>query len=117
MEIRGYTVEEIAEEKRIALVKIYEDCEQKKKDVQLACETVKTAEREYQDCKVEYFQALDGYRMRSVDRVLSYIRGKKITDAHELDVLLCHCQNKLHGNIDGMELNLHYEERSEDGKV
>ena len=46
------------------------------------------------------------YRMESVDRVLDYIRVAKITDAKELDTLLCHCQNKLAGNIDGIEVKL-----------
>lgn len=56
------------------------------------------------------------YRIKSVDRVLSYVRMKGITDKKELDLLLCHCQNKLNGNIDGNELNLHYEE-AEDSEV
>lgn len=117
-EIRGYTAEEIAEERRIALEKMYANCKDKEEDVKRACEMVKEAESEYQDCKNEYFRAVNEYRRRGVDRVLSYIRHKGITDAHELDVLLCHCQNKLNGNIDGTELNLHYEEKSEeDGKV
>ena len=60
---------------------------------------------------------LSEYRRDSVDRVLSYIRTKKITDSNELDLLLFHCQNKLNGNIDGIELNLHYEERSKDGET
>ena len=30
----------------------------------------------------------------------------KITDDKELDTLLCHCQNKLNGNIDGIEIDL-----------
>ena len=38
--------------------------------------------------------------------MLEYIRVAKITDAKELDTLLCHCQNKLAGNIDGTELKL-----------
>ena len=43
-------------------------------------------------------------RMEEVDNVIDYVRtyarlGK--IDSHEIDVLLCHCQNMLHGNIDG----------------
>lgn len=41
-----------------------------------------------------------------MNRVLDYIRVAKITEAKELDTLLCHCQNKLAGNIDGTELTL-----------
>ena len=38
--------------------------------------------------------------------MLEYIRVAKITDAKELDTLLCHCQNKLAGNIDGSHVNI-----------
>ena len=43
-------------------------------------------------------------RMKEVDNVIDYVRtyarlGK--LDTHEIDVLLCHCQNMMHGNIDG----------------
>lgn len=47
------------------------------------------------------------YRLESVDRVLDFIsseyRAGRICD---LGTLLCHCQNKLNGNIDGIELTL-----------
>ena len=47
------------------------------------------------------------YRIESVNRVLGFIRSEysagRICD---LEALLCHCQNKLNGNIDGTELTL-----------
>lgn len=48
------------------------------------------------------------YRIESVNRVLDFIRTEysqgRLCD---LDTLLCHCQNKLYGNIDGVELSLY----------
>ena len=47
------------------------------------------------------------YRLESVDRVLDFIR-KEYSQGRlcDLETLLCHCQNKLNGNIDGIELAL-----------
>ena len=117
VEIRGYTAEEVAESRRIELEKDYKKCRDKFDEVKMRTQSVKLAKGELEKCKHEHEQMLSEYRRDSVDRVLSYIRTKKITDAHELDLLLCHCQNKLNGNIDGTELNLHYEERSKDGET
>lgn len=116
-EIRGYTAEEIAESRRIELEKDYKKCCEKLEDIKLRHRIVETAKLELEERKHEREKMLSEYRRASVDRVLSYIRTKKITDEHELDLLLCHCQNKLNGNIDGIELNLHYEERSKDGET
>ena len=47
------------------------------------------------------------YRLKSVDRVLNFIRDEyKAGRICDLETLLCHCQNKLNGNIDGIELTL-----------
>lgn len=47
------------------------------------------------------------YRLKSVDRVLDFIRSEyRQGRLCNLDTLLCHCQNKLNGNIDGIELTL-----------
>ena len=108
-EIKGYTAEEVAESIRIELEKDYKKCCEKQEDIKLRQMIVETAKLELEECKHEHEKMLSEYRRDSVDRVLSYIRTKKIKDAHELDLLLCHCQNKLNGNIDGTELNLHYE--------
>ena len=115
--IRGYTAEEVAESRRIELEKDYKKCCEKQEDIKLRQRIIETAKLELEECKHEHEKMLSEYRRDSVDRVLSYIRTKKIKDAHELDLLLCHCQNKLNGNIDGTELNLHYEERSKDGET
>jgi hypothetical protein len=114
---RGYTAEEIAENRRIELEKDYQKCRDKFDEVKIRIQSVEAAKLELKECKHEHEKMLSEYRRDSVDRVLSYIRTKKITDANELDLLLCHCQNKLNGNIDGTELNLHYEERSKDGET
>lgn len=47
------------------------------------------------------------YRLESVDRVLDFIRNEyRAGRICDLETLLCHCQNKLNGNIDGTELTL-----------
>lgn len=47
------------------------------------------------------------YRADSVDRVLDFIRSEyRQGRLCNLEILLCHCQNKLNGNIDGTELDL-----------
>lgn len=47
------------------------------------------------------------YRADSVDRVLDFIRSEyRQGRLCNLEILLCHCQNKLNGNIDGTELTL-----------
>ena len=53
------------------------------------------------------------YRIDSVERVLSYINYKlfKKETPENLDDLIVHCLNKLHGNIDSIELDLDGEEK------
>lgn len=55
-----------------------------------------------------YASQIQEYRIASVSRILDHIRSEyrrgKICN---LEILLCHCQNKLYGNIDGVELDLH----------
>ena len=47
------------------------------------------------------------YRIESVNRVLDFIRNEyRAGRICDLETLLCHCQNKLNGNIDGIELDL-----------
>lgn len=47
------------------------------------------------------------YRIQSVEKVIEFIRIQKGTSrVCDIDNLLCHCQNKLLGNIDGIELSL-----------
>ena len=47
------------------------------------------------------------YRLESVNRVLDFIRNEyRAGRICDLETLLCHCQNKLNGNIDGTELDI-----------
>lgn len=101
-EIRGYTIDEIAESRKQSLEEDYSFCKSKLAEIRHHEEEIKTIRDTYNKLIIEY-------RMKSVDRVLDYIRSKKITDSKRLDVLLCHCQNKLNGNIDGIELDLRSE--------
>lgn len=54
-----------------------------------------------------YAELIAIYRIESVNRVLDFIRGEyRAGRICDLETLLCHCQNKLNGNIDGTELDL-----------
>lgn len=72
------------------------------------------AERELSDLskrreKLENDKEVFAYRYRtdSVDRVLDFIRSEyRQGRLCDLETLLCHCQNKLNGNIDGTELTI-----------
>lgn len=56
------------------------------------------------DDSAEY---LSIYRIESLNRVLDFIRSEyRAGRVCDLEALLCHCQNKLNGNIDGVELSL-----------
>ena len=47
------------------------------------------------------------YRIESVNMVLDFIRNEyRAGRICDVETLLCHCQNKLNGNIDGIELDL-----------
>ena len=98
-EIKGYTVEEVAEHRKDKLTSDYNFCKAKLAEI-------RRHEQEIESIRTAYNKMIVKYRMESVNRVIEYIRAAKITDAKELDTLLCHCQNKLAGNIDGTELKL-----------
>ena len=52
------------------------------------------------------------YRIDSVNRVLDYLRSRKtLLTPNDIDTYLCHCQNKLNGNLDGLELTLDFTSR------
>lgn len=103
IEIKGYTAEEVAKASKQELEEDYDFCKGKLAEI-------KRHESEIETIRKVYRELIIKYRIKSVDRVLAYIRMKGIIDKKELDLLLCHCQNKLGGNIDGIELDLHYEE-------
>ena len=47
------------------------------------------------------------YRIASVNRILNFVRSEyRAGRICNLETLLCHCQNKIHGNIDCIELDL-----------
>lgn len=95
----GYTAKETAYIRKTELENDYRDCEAKLKKIKSLKKEIEIIEKEYNKMVIDY-------RLKSVDRVLEYIRRTEITDEKELDTLLCHCQNKLNGNIDGTELDL-----------
>lgn len=98
--IKGYTAEEIARNSKEKLISDYEFCKGN-----LA--KIRQREKEIADIRLDYNSKIARYRKESVNRVLDFIRSEygagRICD---LETLLCHCQNKLSGNIDGIELDL-----------
>jgi len=49
------------------------------------------------------------YRINSVRRVLKHLRDYHTQlNGSDIDIMLCHCQNKLNGNIDGVEMALDF---------
>jgi len=49
------------------------------------------------------------YRINSVRRTLDYMRSyHKQLNNSDIDTMLCHCLNKLNGNIDGVEMALDF---------
>lgn len=98
--IKGYTVEEVARIAKQKLIRDYEFCKDN-----LA--KIRQHEKEIADIRLDYNSKIARYRIESVDRVLDFIRSEyKAGRVCDLEVLLCHCQNKLNGNIDGIELDL-----------
>lgn len=83
--------------------------EQKNKQIGDISKTIKSLQAEEDDFVRQKEKLQWRYRRESVGRVLDYVRDKARNgdiDGHEIDILLCHCQNKLNGNIDGTELEL-----------
>ena len=99
-EIKGYTVEEVARNEKQKLIIGYEFC---KRDL----DEIRQREKEIADIRLDYNSKIVKYRKESVNRVLDFIRSEYRADRIcNLETLLCHCQNKLSGNIDGTELDL-----------
>lgn len=99
-EIKGYTAEEIARDTKEKLISDYELCERDLVEI-------KQHEKEIADIRLDYNSKIVKYRMESVKRVLDFIRDEyRAGRICDLETLLCHCQNKLNGNIDGTELDL-----------
>lgn len=99
-EIKGYTAEEVARDEKEKLISDYELCE-----CNLA--EIKQHEKAIADIRLDYNSKIIKYRMESVNRVLDFIISEYVAGRLcDLETLLCHCQNKLNGNIDGTELTL-----------
>ena len=101
--LKGYTVNEVAMSQRDKLEAEYSHC----KDM---LTEIRDLEEKAKEMRKEYQQEVVAYRIHSVNRVLEFIRFAKITHERELNNLLCHCQNKLNGNLDGTEIELVKEE-------
>lgn len=74
---------------------------------------------ELQRCDEITSYTLYEYRIESTARVIDFIlneyrEGKLVSD---LDTLLDHCLDKLHGKLDGVELNLEEHKRAESAVV
>lgn len=99
-EIKGYTAEEVARDAKEKLISDYEFC---KRDL----DEIRQREKEIADIRIDYNSKIVKYRMESANRVLNFIRSEyRVGRICDLETLLCHCQNKLNGNIDGIELDL-----------
>ena len=98
--IKGYTAEEVARGKKKKLISDYELC---KYDLV----KIRQHEKEIADIRLDYNSKIVKYRRESVNRVLDFVRSEyRAGRICNLEILLCHCQNKLNGNIDGVELDL-----------
>ena len=111
--IKGYTVEEMAAMKKEELNKSAEVIKEEAKKLfdrkQKLLEEISHIDNvEFKDLKIKQMQ----YRINSVNRVLDYLRIRaSLLTPRDIDTYLCHCQNKLHGNLDGLELILDFTSR------
>lgn len=75
--------------------------------VKAKAEEMEDLKEKMEEAKREYWELKYAYRRESVNRVLDFIRTEyRAGRVCDLETLLCHCQNKLNGNIDGVELKL-----------
>lgn len=86
------------------VVNFYNEIENKRKERSIM-------EKQVQQIDKEIELEIEQYRNKSVARVLKYISDKcwKNENVDNLHDLITHCLNKLHGNIDGIELSLEEE--------
>jgi hypothetical protein len=80
---------------------------------------MKVRYKELQDRKAELKAELEKieleelyFREEEVKNVLDYVRTYSklgVLDSNDIDTYLCHCQNMLKGNIDGIFLTFHKE--------
>ena len=99
-QIKGYKAEKVARDAKEKLISDYESCK---------CDLaeIRQHEKEIADIRLAYNSKIVKYRMESTKRVLDFVRSEyRAGRICDLEILLCHCQNKLNGNIDGTELDL-----------
>lgn len=99
-ETKGITVEMFCGNTKDKLISDYESC---KRDLA----EIRQHNEEIRNMRNAYSQKITRYRIDSVSRILDFIRREyRAGRVCDLEKLLCHCQNKLSGNIDGVELDL-----------
>lgn len=98
--IKGYTTGEIVQKEKDRLLCDYEYCRHDLAEI-------RQHEKAIADIRSAYNSRIARYRTESANRVLDFIRDEyRAGRVCDLEALLCHCQNKLNGNIDGVELDL-----------
>ena len=85
-----------------------EQCEILYKEIQDIRKERTIMEKQVQQLDRDVEIKLLQYRIKSVIRVLDYINDKcwKKEEIRDLHNKVVHCLNKLHGNIDGIEIEL-----------
>ena len=76
-EAKGYTAEEVAKARKQELEGDYDFCKSKLAEIRRHESEIETIRKTYRELIVKY-------RIKSVDRVLSYVRMKGITDKKNL---------------------------------
>ena len=98
VEIKGIPIWEDCNKQNDSLQNAYDKLE--KEFIKLYKERERINER-LREIKEEYKRL----NIEEVNNVLDYVRTyRKIITPHDIDMYLCHCQNKLNGNIDSIFL-------------
>lgn len=107
-EIKSYTAEELARIGKESLIEDYSFIKGKMAEI-------RNHEQEIERTRIVCDKLVMKYRIDSVNRVLDFIRSEYLAGrVCDLETLLCHCQNKLNGNLDGTELDLDEHSRGTD---
>lgn len=78
-----------------------------RKVIKRKTEEIECIRRDLKALENNYQEQIYAYRRESVSRVLDFIRSEyRAGRICDLETLLCHCQNKLSGNVDGIEIDL-----------